>query len=293
MYTPGSAGHIKVSVKEDTRGLGAASKALDEPTGLDAFKGLLGRLNGKPDAQLEEEERAREDVRLARYAASKWQTVQFVSGGLLTQEKNETPRPTRSRKDTGNDSELDDAPAAKKRKKKNENSESSTGDTQATKKPSKKRKSKGTHAERPDEEATKSERKKEKKAKKRKHKEESAPDEHTASQSESGTGSSKQKQSPLPAVSRERRPMGRHTFRGRHMDAKKKALLDDKSLSEVFILRYHGVRTRSNWKLIRLDLYGRRLGLLQTCQLIERRLRTGYLPITPNEVDDWIRLLRH
>ncbi|KAL4993670.1 hypothetical protein BDV10DRAFT_178613, partial [Aspergillus recurvatus] len=99
MFTAASASHIRVIVKDDTLGLGARSKRdlLDEPTGLDAFKGLLGRLNGKSDAELQADQRKRDDVKLARYAATKWQAVRFISGGLLAQEKDEsteTPKRT-------------------------------------------------------------------------------------------------------------------------------------------------------------------------------------------------------
>ncbi|OOF93660.1 hypothetical protein ASPCADRAFT_208964, partial [Aspergillus carbonarius ITEM 5010] len=89
MFTAASASHIKVVLKDDTLGLGARPKRdpLDEPTGLDAFKGLLGRLNGKSDADLQIEQQKRDNAKLARYAASKWQTVTFISGGLLAQEK--------------------------------------------------------------------------------------------------------------------------------------------------------------------------------------------------------------
>lgn len=232
MYTAASATHIKAVVKDDTLGLGAGSKRLDEPTGLGAFQGLLGRLNGKSDAELEKEERTRDDAKLARYAATKWQAVRFISGGLLTQEKNETPEP--SHKNTRSDSDIDKESAVKKRKKKDDNHESSTSDTQATSKSTKKRKSKKSHREGSEEETTKSkERKEKKKSKKRKNNKEESP--HS---SPDGDGSqvkrSKEKPLPAPTAAKEHRPMGRHIFRGRHMEAKKKAMLDDKSLSEVF-----------------------------------------------------------
>ena len=226
-------------MKDDTFGLGARRDAFNEPTGLDAFKGLLGRLNGKPDAELEEEERNREDIRLARYAATKW-SVRFISGGLLTQEKMESLRPESSREGAGNRPGLHDAAAVKKSKESDGNSESGTGDAQETSKPTKKRKNKKAHTEQLDEEASKSEKKKEKKSKERKRRKEgnfgAGPVEHNASQSESGNCSSKEKHLPAPTISKERRPMGRHILRGRYIDAKKKAILDDKSLSEVFHL---------------------------------------------------------
>lgn len=247
MYTAASATHIRAVVKDDTLGLGAGPRdALGEPTGLGAFTGLLGRLNGKTDTELEEDQRRRSDNRLARYAATKWQAVTFISGGLLTQEKSEShpakPSQNNSRdtpemeKTSGtNDHEGSDSRIASVKRL------SSTGDTQTTHKSSKKRKTKSTYSEPSSEDGSKSEGKREKKPKKRKHTKEDSRhttlDKHDTSQVGLRNGSSKRKDLPLSSVgvaSKERRPMGRHTFRGRHMEAKKKALLDDKSLSEVF-----------------------------------------------------------
>jgi Pin2-interacting protein X1 len=39
-----------------------------------------------------------------------------------------------------------------------------------------------------------------------------------------------------PSTSRERQPLGRRIFRSRHIEQKKRALMDDKSLNEVFII---------------------------------------------------------
>jgi len=52
-------------------------------TGLDAFQGLLGRLNGKSDGELKQDEQNREDRQLAMWTHSRWGGVSFVSGGRL------------------------------------------------------------------------------------------------------------------------------------------------------------------------------------------------------------------
>ena len=89
-YTVANASHIRIAFKDDNLGLGAKlqSKATaHNDAGFDAFQGLLGRLNGKTDAQLATEQRKRDDLQLARYAQDRWKSVTFVYGGTLIQEK--------------------------------------------------------------------------------------------------------------------------------------------------------------------------------------------------------------
>ena len=249
MFTAASASHIKVSVKDDTLGLGARPKrdALDEPTGLDAFKGLLGRLNGKSNEELETEQRKRDDVKLARYAATKWQTVRFIRGGLLVQEKLDylpkTPGNHSRETDQSSESTDDKNHATGNDHTAIDNSNSS--DSQAVGKASKK---KSSRSKRSDEE-TKSQKKQEKrekrekregKTKKRKHSQEStdlnsrmAADGVGETEETSAPQEHKATSSTTTPVSKERRPMGRNIIRGRHIAQKKRALLDDKSLNEV------------------------------------------------------------
>ena len=75
--------YIRVSLKDDTLGVGAKSGVNLPPTGLDAFQGLLGRLNGKKDDELEKEQKSRDDLRRAVYTENRWGTLRFVSGGFL------------------------------------------------------------------------------------------------------------------------------------------------------------------------------------------------------------------
>lgn len=237
MFTAGSASHIRVSVKDDTLGLGARPRrdALDEPTGLDAFKGLLGRLNGKSDTQLEEDQRKRDDVKLARYAATKYQVVRFISGGLLTQEKLD-PLPPKAPK-TENQ-RVDGSNESADERNHETNIDCNVDDSQDVS--SKKSKKKSSRSKRTDEDS-KSQRKREKKAKKRKHSEESdgldsKPQPKTVDEPETNITTVS---STAIASSKERRPLGRNAIRGRHIAQKKKALLDDKSLNEVRSLWIH------------------------------------------------------
>ncbi|PWY67659.1 hypothetical protein BO83DRAFT_342539 [Aspergillus eucalypticola CBS 122712] len=237
MFTQASASHIKVVLKDDTLGLGARPKRdpLNEPTGLDAFKGLLGRLNGKSDADLQVEQQKRDNVKLARYAATKWQAVTFISGGLLAQEKMTpivTKEPQGTEKDKPEDRLSAPLPAPDKDQVSSDGVEGSSnlGD-QSDHQSIKKKKSK-----------SKSHR--EKKDRKRKHTDgpestdsgdtnkKSAEEKSKATRDDEESSSTASK-----GPSRERRPMGRHVFRGRHIAQKKAALMDEKSLNEIFMVK--------------------------------------------------------
>lgn len=238
MLTAASHSHIKVTIKDDTLGLGARAGREGEPTGLDAFKGLLGRLNGKSDGELLQEQRKRDDVKLARYAAMKFPEVRFVRGGLLAQEKlealpvstplNDGKKVDESPDDSDGNGKADPLdPACKVSKSKSK--------TKTKTKSKSKSKSKSSKDSRPQTDETESsssapEAKKDKKSKKRKA--ESATDE--------------------PETRTERRPVGRQVLRGRHIAQKKKALMDEKSLNEVSLLRFCWMqlslmRNRSLW----------------------------------------------
>lgn len=84
-YTrPRGISHIRVALKDDNLGLGARRGAPDVlHPGLDAFQGLLGRLNGKSDAVLATEQESRSSLRMANYVEQRWGPMRFVSGGLL------------------------------------------------------------------------------------------------------------------------------------------------------------------------------------------------------------------
>lgn len=82
-HTSASASHIKVALKEDNLGLGARMNRGDECTGLNAFKEMLARLNGKSEALIEQEKKARQAHAMNVYVERKFGTMRFVSGGFL------------------------------------------------------------------------------------------------------------------------------------------------------------------------------------------------------------------
>lgn len=89
-HTAANASHIRVSIKDDNLGLGAkigSGVGHGECTGLDAFKDLLGRLNGKEEDEIAKEQKARDDLRVAIYTERKWGATRFVSGGFLIGDK--------------------------------------------------------------------------------------------------------------------------------------------------------------------------------------------------------------
>ncbi|KIW42556.1 uncharacterized protein PV06_06096 [Exophiala oligosperma] len=81
-----AAARVGVLFKNNNLGLGAKTKSQDvegQRTGLDAFQGLLGRLNGKSDAELKKQEKKIEDRKLEMYARGRWGGLVFVKGGIL------------------------------------------------------------------------------------------------------------------------------------------------------------------------------------------------------------------
>ncbi|KXJ85989.1 hypothetical protein Micbo1qcDRAFT_168997 [Microdochium bolleyi] len=84
-HTAASSAPIKVVLKDDFLGLGAKirQKQSDECTGLDVFKDLLGRLNGKSEESIETARKARSDIKTNLYVEQKFGLMRFVSGGLL------------------------------------------------------------------------------------------------------------------------------------------------------------------------------------------------------------------
>ena len=86
LYSDASASHIRIALKDDNLGVGAkygSGQAAGESTGLDAFQGLLGRLNGKTNTDLEKEQKSRDDLKRATYTERRWGVLRFVSGGTL------------------------------------------------------------------------------------------------------------------------------------------------------------------------------------------------------------------
>lgn len=89
-HTAANASHIRVMLKDDNLGLGAkigSGVGHGECTGLDMFKTILGRLNGKDEDELVKEQKSRDDLRRAIYTERKWGSQRFVSGGFLIGDK--------------------------------------------------------------------------------------------------------------------------------------------------------------------------------------------------------------
>ncbi|KIW03341.1 uncharacterized protein PV09_05551 [Verruconis gallopava] len=87
-YTAASSSHIRVLLREDGLGLGAKNGRQDaDRFGLDMFQGLLGRLNGKSEEELQKEAGYRRDNNLRELVVKKFGGTTFVSGGFLVGDK--------------------------------------------------------------------------------------------------------------------------------------------------------------------------------------------------------------
>ncbi|KAK4191721.1 protein PXR1 [Podospora australis] len=152
-YTEASTSHIRVTLKDDTLGLGAKRNNGDECTGLNAFQHLLGRLNGKSEDVLAAEEKKREDTKLSLYVERKLGRINFVRGGWLVG-------------DTLKEEPKADAPDVKSESDDEEEESTEAAEPVETTATEEKKSSKKRKADDKDEE--KAARKKEKKSKRRK-----------------------------------------------------------------------------------------------------------------------------
>jgi Pin2-interacting protein X1 len=192
-YTVGSNSHIRVLLKDDNLGLGAVRVGNNAETfGLSLYSGLLGRLNGKSEVEVEKQQTAQRDVELAMYQGRKFGNINFVSAGFLVGDKMDLkstvmPNPKLA-------SEKPALDAANKKRKRSDVEQQSTNDASSDSdssdsddeddveeapkpkkikeskkdKKSKKSSSKDTSSDSADESKSKDKRKKEKKDKKRK-----------------------------------------------------------------------------------------------------------------------------
>lgn len=81
-------------MKDDNLGLGAQrGKAEGQNFGLLGFNDLLGRLNGKDEKVIEEQQRKRVEIGQMLYAQQKWGGTRFVSGGFLVGDRIEEKKP--------------------------------------------------------------------------------------------------------------------------------------------------------------------------------------------------------
>ncbi|KAK3300806.1 protein PXR1 [Chaetomium fimeti] len=142
-HTEANTTHIRVTLKDDTLGLGAKRNNGDECTGLDAFQHLLGRLNGKSEETLETERKVRDDVKLSLYMERKFGTIRFVKGGWLVGDQVKQT-PDDEAEEAPNSAEVSDAsaPAAVKSKKRKADRGSDPEDDKSSKKEKKSKKRK-------------------------------------------------------------------------------------------------------------------------------------------------------
>ncbi|KAI5299113.1 telomerase inhibitor [Ascosphaera pollenicola] len=251
-FSSASHTHIRVSRKDDTLGLGArARRPLEdnEPTGLDAFQGLLGRLNGKSEGELQKERRKVEDRRLMSYVERRWKTMYFVSGGFLVGDKKDEEEEEKKSADKKEkvaltkaaevDSE-DESSRSKRRSKEKKEKKESSESSKKEKKHKKDRRKKGldsSDSSTDDSESTTKEKSKSRKDKKKKRK---ADDEEATPSTKEAEAESKLSKSPEPSVAAPvppRQLKGRHVLRGRYIQSKRMATLDDKSLNEIFMVK--------------------------------------------------------
>ncbi|EHK50042.1 uncharacterized protein TrAtP1_007927 [Trichoderma atroviride] len=121
-HTAANASYIRVSLKDDMKGLGYSKSKEDEVTGLDVFSDLLSRLNGKSEAEVEEKQQARLQVKMHAYVEQKWGPMRFVRGGLLVGDVMEEE--SDKSKDNSDESESSSETDNKKSKSKKRKAES-------------------------------------------------------------------------------------------------------------------------------------------------------------------------
>jgi Pin2-interacting protein X1 len=314
-FTAASASHIRVTLKDDTLGLGARAPTLgnDNVAAIDAFQGLLGRLNGKSDVQLEQEQRKRDDTRLAVYASQKWQAVTFISGGFLVQEKPDDALESKIKKkhgspndaivadQTSSDESKDDSAdditppiedeasvsktekagkdieakdmKEKKRRRKEKEDRKVKSDKKAKKnKEEKEKKDKKDKTKKKEKKRDDEEKKKEKKdsSKKRRRAEKDVESESSDSSSSYEADNKTVQQNTVS--SQAPRPNWRHAIRGRHIQQKRMAIMDERSLGEVSIqLNSMERQILCMGAYIRLDFHDQSLiasAILTTCCII-------------------------
>lgn len=271
-YTAANASYIRVTLKDDMKGLGFHKAKEDQVTGLDIFSDLLSRLNGKSEAEIEDGQQARMAVKANLYVEQKWGPMRFVRGGLLVGDKLESLESKKEAKDASSSDESSQEEKSKKSKKRkaaeaedDEEQEETESDRKKRRKAERKLKkvkeqASGT-ADATEEEETKSSKKKSKKSKKSKSEDASddaTPAEETKAERKERRREKKEKKrkrkeaqesddeettttasavasgSATPATGTSTPVPGSRGFvRSRFIAQKKEALLDAKALAQV------------------------------------------------------------
>lgn len=92
--TDGNASKDRAKLRKGNYLVGSISReSYDEGkcTGLDIFQGILGRLNGKTEAQPEEDEQSTRKKSAAALFSRRWESLCFISGGFLEDIKHQEP----------------------------------------------------------------------------------------------------------------------------------------------------------------------------------------------------------
>lgn len=262
-----TASQVKIRIKDDTLGLGANLKSRDieaQRTGLDAFQGLLGRLNAKDGQELKAVEEKIENKKLAMFAMGRWGGMVFVPGGVLVQED-----PTKKKKaevQSANVSASEDEEQKEEDQSDvsgNDDNDSATAQKKTSSKSRLKSKvsKKFKHPDETPEQRT--QRKAEKRARKEARLLKKLQKE--ARRTGTGTGTSTPASSTsepttqpstttntgtstpvstgdinITSISRATLKNGRHLLRGRNIQAKKMAFSDARGLDQIFMRRVEG-----------------------------------------------------
>ncbi|KAG5364452.1 Protein PXR1 [Yarrowia sp. E02] len=222
--------NIKIVLKDDNVGLGAslAKAGKDEAFGLMDFQKLLGKLNGRAQEIEAEVERQQKDVLRGKFG------MVFVSGGLLqgTIEEFNKKRGSEAVEESDSDSEESDSESEDEKKSK----KSSKKD----KKEKKDKKSKKRKADDSDDEEKKSKKskkdKKEKKEKKDKKEKKEKKDKKDKKDKKSASPTPHDGME-KPSASSTSALRGRMAGRAKFIRSKRMAVMDEKSLNEIFMVK--------------------------------------------------------
>lgn len=260
LHTEANASHIRVLLKDDNLGIGARRNQGDECTGLDVFKDLLGRLNGKSEDTIQKEQQFRQDARMSAYMHHKYGAMRFVSGGLLVGDKIEelVAQSSGASKERAEKSEVDDKPKKeKKSKKRKADADLETDDSEETSRKDKKKRRKdksseeNTPAQTEDEDAAEAKRiKKEKKRRKKEARAEADAAQNDESQrpskSDKKRKKEKLKESETSATNSEAASeaepspaphLNRHLARRKFIAQKRRAVMDPSALKQIFMIK--------------------------------------------------------
>ena len=254
---------VGVLFKDDTLGLGAKLKSKDvegQKTGLDAFQGLLGRLNSKTEEDLERHERREGEKKLEGYARGRWGGMMFVPGGVLVQgegfksvqegiEERRKEMERRKQGETGEkagDAEGGTQDPAAGDQAVDEKAERRRRKEERRKRKGERRARKAVKVLRKEQDDSKSDERPAKSAKRSKSTSVSAPDEVTSSSdgedsntSRSAVAQPKQDQKPsvtmTETIRKEVPGNARRIIRARNIEAKRKAFSDTKGLDAIFM----------------------------------------------------------